>query len=475
MSVRTDTGLSGRHIGRYVLEDLVAENAGCALWRATDPLLQRPVGVRLVLLDDPRIDDLRHAAQRAAGVHDRRIVRVLDVIEEQGYLAIITEWVTGEVWSDLLEERWSPQESALVALEVGKALESAHRAGAWHGRIRPDSVMITDSREVRLRGLGVEAALWGVEPPGDPETADIHGVGAILYAGLTSRWPSRSRATTDGLRPAHLVDGSTALPGSVVPDIPPSLDTVVARSLTTVEAPAEGRYSSVGECVQALDRAYGTLRGDADDAGEGTDSATDRLVGRLSTVAVIVLAVAGLVLLAWQLLANQVGQPDAAEEGQTVVRPLPQLDTPLPEAPFAVVKTTPFDPFGDGTEGVGTAAKAVDGDRDTAWYTDSYAGADLNGKGGAGLILDLGAVRPVRAVDLKLVGTGTDFQILTAKKRPTKLGDFRRAVDVTAAGDAIAVRLPGTRKARFVMVWLTQLPFNGSSYVGGLREVKVVG
>lgn len=474
MSVRTDTGLSGRHIGRYVLEDLVAENAGSAMWRANDPLLQRAVGARLVPLDDPRIDELRTAAQRAAGVHDRRIVRVLDVIEEHGYLAIITEWVVGHAWSDLLTERWSPQESALVALEVGQALESAHRAGAWHGRIRPDSVMITDSREVRLRGLGVEAALWGVEPPGDPEVADIHGIGALLYAGLTTRWPSRSRAATDGLRPAHVVHGSTALPGSVVPDVPESLDAVVARSLTTVEGVPD-RFASVTECVQALDRAYGSMHGESDDSAEGTDSATDRLVGRLSTVAVVVLAVTGLTLLMWQLLANQVAQPGAGSDRQTIVQPLPSVDSPLPEAPFAIVKAKAFDPFGDGTEGAGTAGNAIDRDRDSAWFTDSYVGADLNGKGGVGLVLDLGAERPVRAVDLQLVGTGTDFEILTSRKRPKKITDFRKAVDVTAAGESITVRLPRTRKSRFVMVWLTQLPFDGTSYVGGIRKVKVVG
>ncbi len=99
----------------------------------------------------------------------------------------------------------------------------------------------------------------------------------------------------------------------------------------------------------------------------------------------------------------------------------------------------------------------------------------MNGKGGVGLVVDLGAVRPVRAIDLKLVGSGSDFEILTSKKKPTKMKDFRPVVDVTAAGDAITVRMPRARDARFVMVWLTQLPFNGASYAGGIRDLKVVG
>lgn len=478
MTVRTEAGLSGRHFGRYVLDDLVAENAGSALWRATDPALQRPVGARLIPLADPRVPELRAAALRAAGVHDRRLVRVLDVVEAEGYLAIITEWVTGSSWSELLSERWSPQESCVVALEVAKALESAHRAGATHGRLRPDSVIITDTREVRLRGLGVEAALWGVEPPGDPRAADLHGIGALLYLGLTRRWPTTSGTTTDGLPPAPVVNGITQLPGTVVPDVPHELDEVVGRSLATAQWPTGSfPYADVTECVHALERALSRVPSEASstDFAEGTDTAADRLVGRLSTLAVVAFAIAGVALIAWQLIANRAAEPAQQAAAAIPVDALPPVDVPLPEAPFEIVRAKDFDPRGDGTEGTAGRRAAIDRDRTSAWYTDAYSSADLNGKGGVGLVLDLGAVRPVRAIDLKLVGSGTDFEVLTSVKRPKKLADFRKVVDVTAAGDSIKLRTPRARNARFVMVWLTRLPFDGSAYVGGLRDVKVVG
>ena len=55
-------------------------------------------------------------------------------------------------------------------------------------------------------------------------------------------------------------------------------------------------------------------------------------------------------------------------------------------------------------------------------------------------------MRPVRAIDLKLVGSGTDFEVLTSVKRPKKLADFRKVVDVTAAGDSIKLRTPGAQR-----------------------------
>lgn len=482
MTVRAESGVSDRYVGRYVLDDLVAENAGSALWRATDPALQRPVGARLIPLADPRVPELRAAALQAARVHDRHLVRVLDVLETDQHLAIITEWVTGHSWSELLTDRWTSQDAAIVALEVGRALEAAHEAGVTHGRIRPDSVMLTDTHEVRLRGLGVEAALWGVEPAGDPRTADRHGVGALLYTGLTRRWPlsSPSAAAVAGLPAAPQRGGRIQPPSTVAPEIAPVLDTVVARSLVNGTRPVgQAAYSDVSECVVALERTLGTLS-DADGDtryAEGTDRATDRLVGRLSTVAVVLFALAGVALLVWQLLANRSEQP-VAEDPTTTPSPLlpalPKFESPIPEAPYAIVSAKDFDPLGDRVESPDLVRASTDRDQDSAWITESYSSPDMGGKGGVGVLLDLGAVRPVKAMDLKLVGTGTDFAIMTSNRKHRLLKDFHTVVDVTAAGDEIKVRTPPV-DARFVLVWLTRLPFDGDSYTGGLRSVKVLG
>ena len=122
------------------------------------------MAVRILPQADPRASRLREAAAGAAKVLDRRTVRVLDVVETDEELAVVTEWVTGTCWLDLLDDGWSPQEVTIVALEVARALESAHQSGVTHGRLRPQSVMITDTREVRLRGLGVDAVLRGEDP-----------------------------------------------------------------------------------------------------------------------------------------------------------------------------------------------------------------------------------------------------------------------------------------------------------------------
>ena len=104
MTAEASTGVSNGRVGRYVLEDLVVRNAESQFWRASDPALQRPVGVRLIPLDDSRAPAIAAAAKAAAGVHDRRVVQVLDVVETRRHLAIISEWVPGRSWSEVLRE-----------------------------------------------------------------------------------------------------------------------------------------------------------------------------------------------------------------------------------------------------------------------------------------------------------------------------------------------------------------------------------
>jgi len=480
--VSTQPGLADRHVGRYVLDDLVAERSDTMMWRATDPALQRPVGVRLVPLTDSRCEALYKAARAAASVDDRRLVAVLDVFETDEYLVIVTEWVNGQAWSDLLTERWTAQESMVVAKEVGLALEKAHAAGVTHGRIRPDSVMITDTREVRLRGLGVEAAVWGSEPPGDPKAADLHGVGALLYAGVTLRWPCGPHGTpVAGMRPAPVANGQIPSPSAFEADVPPVVDAICAKSMLTSQGsePVVG-YAGVAECVLALDHALGKqpTSTEADEFAAETEIRADRWVGRLSTAAVFLFAIAGVGLLLWQLLVNN-GEPDSgsalADGSASQVAPIPPFEAPLPESSFTIASAQDFDPGGDDAENPDLVEKAIDGRNKTAWVTAPYPNANMNPKEGVGLVLDMGTVRSLRALDLKLYGSGSDFQVLTSKKKPKSLDNYRTVAEITGAGNSIKVRTSKPVRARYVMIWFTGLPYDGANYVGGVRDVKIEG
>lgn len=478
-----------RRIGRYVLLDLVAEDGEIRLWRGYDETLDRPVGIRSMPAADPRARAVHAAACAAAAVDDRRLVRVLDVLETDDRVGIVTEWVPGRTLADVLrEETLSATEAVAIARDVGWAVEAAATQGVHHGHLRPSSVLVSDVGEVRVRGLAVDAALWGTLPPDHGgellERADVHGIGAVLYAGLTGRWPANG---VDGLPPAPRVGDQVPAPSRVVADVPAGLDDVVARSVEGVALP-RGRqpFTTVPEVVSALGMAGDQLPSRPTGARPPRRPRRWlRWVGRLVALLLIVALVAGLVLLGWRLISggpSPWGPPAGAIPSGVLTAtagPRPTLagvpggsgDTRL--EPLSI---TDFDPYGDdGTENSELADLAIDKDPISAWTTVRYRTADLSGKPGTGLLLDLGSPRPVSSVELGLVGNGTDVEVRVANQQLEDPADWPLLAAAEGAGEEITLRAPRPVTGRYVLVWITRLPLVDGSYQGGVRNVVVRG
>ena len=477
-------------LGRYRLGDKVGDTAGTALWRGQDDRLRRPVSVRFARRDDPRTDALRKAALRASHVSDRRAVHVLDAVAdtETGCLVIVTEWLAGTSYAEKLRAREpiTPHGAATLALEVARTLEAAREVGVTHGHLRPELLMITDTGDVRVRGLGVEQVLHGVEPGDDPELADVHAVGAILFAGLTGRWPGPTGV--DGLPAVPLLKGGrTPWPGRVVADVPRDLDEIAARALRTTDAPKpEGHFTSLGEVITALTASLATPTAPITPAvtvGSDQEPAPRRRRTAVRVASVVIAAgcAVGLAYLGVQMVLGLGGSP------LTVPRaaPAPLATTASPSAlPTAsggekvlpIVSATDFDPFGNNKqENPALVPLAVDSNPATAWTTVHYKAADMSGKGGVGLLLDLGAPRPVSEVTLRLVGNGTDLAILATDDPTKKVSAFTSMAEVTGAGNSLTLRVPRPVTTRYLVVWLTNLPSADGSYQGGIADVRVLG
>ena len=373
-----------------------------------------------------------------------------------------------------------PASRALIALEVARFLAAADEEGVPHGRIRPNCVIVTDTGEVRVRGLGVDSVLYGVDPGDDAASADVHGAGAVLYACLTGRWPGAEEV--DGLATVPSVDrGRVPWPSRVVVDVPRELDDVAARSLLTTQQPkGRGRFSSPAEAVAGINAYLNPQLAPINPRGQEPW----RPWLRAGTVLFFTAAAVGLGALGISLLTGLGSPPVNAPRtaGQTApaaVSPTPTVSgTPVPEGTrvIPIVSVKDFDPYGDTKEeNPQLAAFAIDGKPATAWTTVRYRRADLSGKPGVGLLLDLGAPRPVRAVELRLVGNGTDLS-LRATDDPTKAPeDFRSMAEVTGASNNLTLRVPTPVTTRYVLVWLTNVPANNGSYQGGVAEVRVLG
>ncbi|MGV1079624.1 MAG: hypothetical protein ACOYD1_07200 [Candidatus Nanopelagicales bacterium] len=493
-------------IGRFRLDDLIFGDRHAGLWRAYDERLKRAVSVRIVPASDPRQQALRAAALQAARVVDRRVAQVLDVIDFDTELVIVAEWVEGINLEEILTQPLNPARSIAIAREVAAAVAAIHAAGASHGRIRPACVLVTDGGEVRLRGHCIDAQLWGTSPGHDPEAADIYGIGALLMACLTTRWPCQPATN---LRSVPVFGDRVATPSQLQADLSPDINDFVIRSLSAVPRASgfnvEGRFSS----VESARRALGSLS----DAPAWTGVVpivsvpstakphpSGRRVARRGLGVVVALAViitctaiGGALLIAGGsdqaasaessnagaagTTDNPTIQPRAlALPGSAPEAAIPKGVRPVPlERELPINSASSFDPNGNGIVSGGFANYAIDEDPASAWYTAVFPSHRQGLKAASGILIDLGFPRAVRAVDLGLIGNDSDLQVRVGDRRAPSAAGYKKLYAAKAAPGELTVREPRPVVTRYVLVLLTAVPLRLEGYRGGVTSVIVWG
>jgi serine/threonine-protein kinase len=169
-----------------------------------------------------------------------------------------------------------------------------------------------------------------------------------------------------------------------------------------------------------------------------------------------------------------------SSKGVTV--PTTQAVVPTTEAPSTsptvkgIAGVTVFDPDGDNHENDPLAPLAIDGNSTTAWNTVCYGDKYLGGKGGVGLVADLGANRTGRlTVDVGSAPYQVRVYAVADGKVPTTFAGWGSPIK-TFNGSAPAI-LPVQvgQAARFVLVSFVQLGTNNdcnkNRYRGSIREL----
>lgn len=469
-------------------------------WRAYDELLQRSVGVCLLRAGDERAEQVLGAARQAAVLTDPRFLRVLDASEVDGVVYVVSEWVSATRLVDLLADGPLPAlEARALTVEIAGALAAARVAGLAHLCLAPEHVLRTAHGQVKLAGLGVDAAARGIVVAGPAEAAalDTQAAAAVLYASLTARWPGRITGTTSVLAPAPYDGADLCSPRQVRAGVPDDLDGVVCRALGVAGRHGGGPLLTPDELGTALAATQGTLPpapGAAPSAVRATSSAGDAYASsyddevpprgrsRAATVAwtlVALVLVAGLVLAGAQLVTTALdGGGDSAGQQQDDTGAA--ASGPPAGGPVEVASATALDPppDGNGEENSERAVLAVDGDPATAWTTETYL--DPFGpsglKDGVGLLLDLGESRDVSQVSIRVQSGGTDLEVRVADQLGSALDDYRLLDRPVLNVDSHAVVRPDQPvPARYVLIWLTSLPPTDGGYRGEVEDVKITG
>jgi serine/threonine protein kinase len=153
--------------GRWMLHTPLRRAQRGVTWRATEVATGRRLAVeqlRLPARPDPAVpgqaalwERVAAEARAAAALHHPGLVRLDDVVAEDGLVYVATELVDGLTLEELVA-RHGPlpvRRVAQLGLELLDALEAAHGAGLVHLDLRPATVLITADGHPRLAGVGL--------------------------------------------------------------------------------------------------------------------------------------------------------------------------------------------------------------------------------------------------------------------------------------------------------------------------------
>jgi eukaryotic-like serine/threonine-protein kinase len=151
-------------IGRYQVKRWIASGAMGEVYEAYDPIIDRPVAIKiirreLIERDDSadRLERFRREARAAGGRMHPNIVTILDFGEHDGIPYLAMEYVAGENVDAALKRSgpFDPTRAVSIVIQVLSALEFAHSNGVIHRDIKPSNILLAESGPIKVADFGI--------------------------------------------------------------------------------------------------------------------------------------------------------------------------------------------------------------------------------------------------------------------------------------------------------------------------------
>jgi len=228
-------------IGRFLIEETLGYGASGAVYKAFDPVLNRPVAIKTLRFESAGSDESRfqgfiqrflNEAQVVGTLSHPNIVTLFDAgetDEQTPFLAM--EFADGETFAARLESGGAfPASEALhYLIQIASALDYAHEKGVLHRDVKPSNLICHEGSSVKITDFGIARLMslegeGGTLPPGQipsrltspggllgspsymsPEQAqgepvdarsDVFSLGVVAYEMLTSRLPFEGSTIT---------------------------------------------------------------------------------------------------------------------------------------------------------------------------------------------------------------------------------------------------------------------------------------
>jgi eukaryotic-like serine/threonine-protein kinase len=263
--------------GRYEIVAELGRGAMGVVYKATDPVIGRPVAVKTIKLSEQGTGLTRseliarfQTEARAAGLlTHHNIVVIYDAGEEDGLFYITMELVEGKSIQTLLDAgHVFPLPRVLRIMEQAcSALQFAHENNIVHRDIKPANIMLTGDDTVKVTDFGTAkilqfgtvqqtAHVMGTPSYMSPEQVkgravdgrtDVFSLGVMLYEMITGEKPFPGESITTVIY--KIVNEEPVPPRTIDPTIHPGISAAVLRALAKEP---EDRYQSCHEFLEDL-------------------------------------------------------------------------------------------------------------------------------------------------------------------------------------------------------------------------------
>ena len=258
---------------RYEILSKVGAGGMSDVYKAKDHILSRFVAIKVLKQefseDSSFVTKFRAEAQSAAGLEHPNIVNIYDVGSENGLYYIVMEYVEGITLKTYIEKKGqlSFKESASIAIQVARGIESAHNKNIIHRDIKPQNIIISTEGKVKVTDFGIAKAtssntissdVMGSVHYASPEQArngfvdgrsDIYSLGIVMFEMVTGRVPFDGE-TTVAVALQHLQE-EIARPSKYAPDLPISFEKIILKC--TQKTP-DRRYQTIEELLADIRR-----------------------------------------------------------------------------------------------------------------------------------------------------------------------------------------------------------------------------
>jgi serine/threonine-protein kinase len=268
-------------LGPYEIIGEVGRGGMGVVYRGLDPIIQRPVALKVIRLQDFFDSEEREVQRerlfreaRTAGILSHPgIVTIYQVGEDSGVAYIAMEFVDGASLSQMLAAEPRPKTKHVLAVirQVATALDYAHTKGVVHRDIKPGNIMVQRGGMVKITDFGIAKLNSAARTRtglrvGTPFYMSPEQIQGIAIDGRTDQYSLAvvSYQMLTGERPFS-ADTLPTLMYKIMNEEPQVLRTVsdklgenVALALCRgLSKKAEGRYRTCGELVSALEVACG--------------------------------------------------------------------------------------------------------------------------------------------------------------------------------------------------------------------------